>query len=501
MLNVLFMVDKLCYNVKHVFGRGLYAITFLEGLSVKSTSIAVFLCLTKKEREEMNRLSKTQILSIGLMMFSIFFGAGNLIFPPALGQSAGTNVVPAILGFLVTGVGLPLTGIVAIALQGGKYTEFIQEHVGSLAALTLLSVLYLTIGPLFAVPRTGAVSFEIGIKPFMTPDQETIGLLVYSALFFLATYFLALNPSKLIDRVGKILTPILLIFLALLFYRTFVSPIGPISDAVGKYAAAPFAQGFQDGYLTMDLLAAISVGAIVVNTVRELGVKDTVSIGKVCFYGECIAAVLMSIVYLSLSYLGATSTSVFGLMDNGGQVLATSAGYFFGNSGSVILGVIIVFACLTTSCGMVSGAAWFFNKASNNRISYQRVVLFSSLFSFAASNIGLTDLIRFSVPFLTTIYPIVIVLVILSLFSSHIGGRNAIYQWSLAFTFAFSVFDGLNAAGMNVAFVNDLFKQYIPFYSVNLGWIVPAVVGAIIGFLRSMHHTPRAEANNDPVVE
>ena len=154
----------------------------------------------------MKQLTKGELLSIGLMMFSIFFGAGNLIFPPALGQAAGLNVMPSMAGFLITGVGLPLLGIAAIAMQGGKYIEFISKMTRPAFATALLVILYLTIGPMFAVPRTGAVSFEIGIRPFLSQDGMTLGQAVYTALFFLATYYLALNPSKLIDRVGKMLT-------------------------------------------------------------------------------------------------------------------------------------------------------------------------------------------------------------------------------------------------------------------------------------------------------
>jgi LIVCS family branched-chain amino acid:cation transporter len=433
----------------------------------------------------MQQLKKSAIISIGFMMFSIFFGAGNLIFPPALGQAAGDHTLPAIMGFLLTGVGLPLTGIVAIALQGGQYTEFIEKHVHPMFALVLLGLLYLTIGPLFAIPRTGAVSFEIGIRPFLAYEDSSLGLLIYSAVFFLLTYCLALNPGKIVDRVGKILTPILLLFLAILFVRTFLAPMGDVMPAVGAYQAAPFAQGFQDGYLTMDLLASLAVGAIVVNAVKAAGVQDTRTIGRVCMIGELIAATLMSIVYLSLAYLGATSRSAFGLLDNGGVLLAKAGVYFFGSMGGIVLGVIIVFACLTTSCGMASATSWYFNKALGNRISYQRVLLFSCLFGFAAANVGLTDLIRFSVPFLTAIYPVVIVLVVLSLFSRQLVGHDSIYRWSLAFTLAFSIFDGLNAAGLQVEAVNQIFSRYIPLYALKMGWLAPAVVGAIIGYLKS----------------
>ena len=433
----------------------------------------------------MNHWKFSDTIVIGLMMFSIFFGAGNLIFPPALGQAAGHHVLPAMMGFLLTGVGLPLLGIIAIALQGGRYTEFISEKIHPKFALILLSILYLTIGPLFAVPRTGAVSFEIGIHPFLSESNLEIGQAVYTGIFFLCTYFLALNPSKLVERVGKLLTPALLFFLALLFLKGFYAPLGDIMEPTGNYVEEPFAQGFQDGYLTMDLLASLAVGSLVVNAIRMRGISDHIRISKLCICCGLMAVSLMAIIYGSLSYIGATSASVLGHSPNGGALLADAAKLFFGTSGSLILAAIISFACLTTSCGMVSACAWFFNNITKNRISYQRVVLFSSVFAFVFSNVGLTELISISVPFLVAIYPNVIVLVILSLFADWIGERKAIYRCAIACTLPFCFMDGLNATGIELDALNDFFRQYIPFYSIMLGWFVPALAGAASGAVLS----------------
>ena len=434
----------------------------------------------------MNSLSKGELLGVGLMMFSIFFGAGNLIFPPALGQAAGENVVPAMAGFLITGVGLPLMGIAAIAMQGGKYIEFISRMTRPAFATALLVILYLTIGPMFAVPRTGAVSFEIGIRPFLTEDTMTIGQAIYTALFFSVTYWLALNPNKLIDRVGKMLTPVLLVFLVIMFLRAFGAPLGDIMPATGPYVEAAFAQGFQDGYQTMDLLASIAIGTLVVNAVRQRGVAGSKALGRVCLLAGLIALLLMSLVYGSLAYLGATSASVLGHSANGGQLLANAVGIFFGPAGNLLLAVIIGLACLTTSCGVISGTAWFFNKLCKNRVSYRRLLQFGVAFSFVVSNIGLTQIISLAVPFLVGIYPLVIVLVVLSLFHSFIGERRAVYRWAMDFTLAFAVVDALNAAGFQLPVLNGILAQYVPFYSLMLGWLIPAIIGADIGLSLSL---------------
>nr|WP_304148856.1 branched-chain amino acid transport system II carrier protein [Mitsuokella multacida] len=433
----------------------------------------------------MNSFKKSELLTIGFMMFSIFFGAGNLIFPPALGQAAGTSTPLAMLGFLTTGVGLPLLGITAIALQGGRYIELINSRTYPWFATALLVVLYLCIGPVFAVPRTGAVSFEIGIRPFLQEDSLTVGQAVYTALFFGASYYLSLNPNKLIDRVGKLLTPVLLIVLAVLFIKAFATPLGTILPATGNYIDAPFTQGFQDGYQTMDLLASVAIGTLVVNAVRMRGVTDNRAIGRICLIAGLITVTLMACVYGSLAYLGATSAAVLGHSANGGQLLANAVSIFFSTAGNGLLAAIIILACLTTSCGMLSGGAWFFNQLLKKKVSYERLLLLFTLFSFAVSNVGLTQIIALAVPFLVTIYPLVIVFVILSLFDRVIGWRKSIYHWALNLTLVFALIDGLNAAGIHFHPLNQLLTAYLPFYKLTMGWVVLAICGTAIGLVLS----------------
>ncbi len=433
----------------------------------------------------MNRLNKKDFLTLGFMMFSVFFGAGNLIFPPALGQAAGDHTILAMIGFMTTGVGLPLLGITAIALAGGEYVELLQKRTFSWFAMPLLVILYLIIGPLFAAPRTGAVSFEIGIRPFLGDVDIIVPQLIYTSLFFGTAYYLSLNPNKLIDRVGKMLTPALLIVLAILFLRTFWEPLGGVLSPIGIYIDAPYAQGFQDGYQTMDLLATIAIGALVVNAVRHRGIDDTRAIGKACLVSGIITVSLMALVYGSLAYLGATSATLLGQSENGGRLLADVVYIFFGAGGSVLLALIILLACITTCCGVLSSAAMFFHKLFKRAISYERLLLFFILFSFGASNIGLTQIISLAVPFLVAIYPLVIVFVILSLFDRFIGWRKSIYQGAILVTLAFSLTDALHAAGLGSQVFYQTLTEYVPFYGVMMGWVCPSIVGAFVGFLLS----------------
>lgn len=432
-------------------------------------------------------MKRTELLTLGFMMFSVFFGAGNLIFPPALGQIAGDHAPMAMAGFMTTGVGLPLMGIIAIALSGGAYTALIRQRTAPWFATALLVILYLIIGPIFAMPRTGAVSFEIGIRPFLSDDWLLIGQILYTVVFFGLSYYLALNPSKIIDRVGNLLTPALLLFLAVLFVRAFWSPLGPVIASGGAYVAAPYAQGFQDGYQTMDLLASVAIGALVVNAVRMRGITDKKQISIACLVAGGITVVLMALVYGSLAYIGATSAIPLGHSANGGQLLADAVRLFFGQTGNLLLAIIIALACLTTCCGVTSSAAMFFNKLLKNRISYERLLLISTIFSFLASNIGLTGLIRLALPFLVAIYPVVIVFVLLSLFDSFIGQRKTIYQGAIGLTFIFSIIDAFHEAGLvAVEPLRNVLVNYLPLYGVMLGWVCPAVIGACLGFAVSL---------------
>lgn len=449
----------------------------------------------------MRHLSKSDIISIGFMMFSIFFGAGNLIFPPSLGQVAGTNLWPAMAGFLTTGVGLPLLGIIAIALVGGDYPAHIAKRVAPWFAALLLGLLYLSIGPLFAIPRTGAVSFEIGIRPFLAAETVPLGQAIYTGVFFLLTYWLAHNPGKLIDRVGKMLTPALLLFLIVLFIRTFTSPLGPIQEPQGAYLSLPFVQGFQNGYLTMDLLASVAVGSIVVTTIQRSGITEPQIIGRTCFISGVIAVVLMALVYLSLAYLGATSAQTLGIAENGGIILTQASALLFGAAGQSVLALIIALACLTTSCGMLSAFASYFADVSKGRLTYEQLSRGGALFGFAAANIGLTGLIQISIPFLVALYPIVIMLVLLTLLDRLGGGSPYVYRCSLVFTSLLSVYGGLKEAGISWGWLDAILTRYLPLYGANLGWLVPALFGAALGSILTFACRRAPKSDKVPVKE
>lgn len=433
---------------------------------------------------ETNRISFRDTLAIGLMLFSLFFGAGNLIFPPALGQAAGENLWPAISGFLITGVGLPLLGVLAIGLSGSSDASALARRVHPVFAAILMVSTYLTIGPLFAIPRTGAVSYEVGIKPFLSgdPGSQGVGLFIYTIIFFAVTCWLALNPNKIVDRVGKVLTPALLVMLAFLVGKSFIQPLGVPQAPSGEYQAAAFFKGFQEGYLTMDTLASVVFGIIVINAVKSKGVTKPREIAKVCTGAGLIAVFLLGAIYVSLAYLGATSVSVIGKAANGGIILSQAANIYYGSLGNVVLGLAILFACLTTSIGLVSSCAAFFAELFP-KFSYRTLVFMLSGFSLLVANVGLTQLISFSVPVLVAIYPLVIVLILLTFLAPVFNGLTEVYRYSLLFTALVSIVDGLQAAGLPLGAAGKL-VSYIPLFNLSLGWLLPAILGAGLGYVK-----------------
>ncbi|OYD06278.1 branched-chain amino acid transport system II carrier protein [Paludifilum halophilum] len=428
----------------------------------------------------MNTLSKRETLSIGLMLFALFFGAGNMIFPPALGQASGSQVWAAMAGFIITGVGLPLLGVVAIGLSGGNL-QTLASRVHPVFGIILTVVVYLTIGPIFAIPRTSTVAYEIGVVPFLFEGVEEAGfpLFIFSVLFFLLTYWLALNPSKLVDRVGKILTPILLTIIVVLFISSLIEPVGPVGIPVSPYKEAPFFEGFMEGYLTMDALAALVFGIVAVTAAQERGVTDRRSLAWSIIKAGMIAAVGLGSVYLILAYLGSTS-QVLGLSDNGGEVLTNVVQTLFGPAGSLLLGSAVTVACLTTSVGLVTACGIYFSKLFPS-ISYKQVVVAVALFSMGVANLGLTQIIAVSVPVLAALYPLAIVLILLTFTHQWFRGARSVYVGAMLGTGLVSLADGLKAFQVDLGALEGVYS-WLPLYEQGVGWLLPALLGALIGF-------------------
>ncbi|MDQ0429007.1 LIVCS family branched-chain amino acid:cation transporter [Planomicrobium stackebrandtii] len=431
---------------------------------------------------EKKALTKTDVLTLGLMLFALFLGAGNIIFPPYLGQLAGDQLALAITGFLLTGVGLPLLGILAIAKAGGDL-QSIAGRVHPIFGIVFTLIVYLAIGPFFGIPRTATVAFEIGTAPFL-PSAFAVSnwsLTVFTIVFFTITVLFAMNPTKLVDRIGKILTPLLILVIGLLAVKSFLTPMGSINAPIGNYDTEAFFESFLQGYLTMDAIAALVFGIVIIQSIRSKGITDTRTILKSTAYAGFIAAIGLSAVYLSLSYIGATSVDAIGLQDNGGIIIAMASRVLYGDIGGIILSAAITFACLTTSIGLVSATAQFFYKILP-KFSYIFYVLFFAVFSAIIANVGLTQLIAISLPVLLAIYPVAIVLVILSFFDRVFYRKPFVYVIALTATAVISIFDALRSTGIEFEQV-DSFLRHLLFFEQGIGWVLPAVIGTLVGIV------------------
>lgn len=438
-----------------------------------------------------DKLGFSSYFVIGIMLFALFFGAGNLIFPAQLGQLAGTNLWPAVIGFLITGVGLPFLGILAMGFSGSRNLQELAGRVHPTYGIIFTALLYLTIGPFFAAPRTGAVAYDIGIAPFVGESFEGIGALLFTLVFFAVTLWLSLNPAKIVDRVGKILSPGIIILLLVLLVMVIIKPMGAIEAPLDEYAGGAFMKGFTEGYNTMDALASLVFGIIVINAVRALGVKSTRGLLAATAKSGIVAIAFLAILYTGIAYLGATSTEAFGLFETGGPVLGSAASYYFGMTGSIMLTIIIILACLTTSIGLMTACGEYFHTLFS-KISYKIFVTFFTTMTFIVANFGLANIINYATPVLMFLYPLAIVLMLLTFLSPLFNHAQLVYVSATVITFLISVIDGLKT--FCEVFEMDYFswmvpiisfyEEVLPLYNEGLGWLLPvAIVVAITGLI------------------
>lgn len=430
------------------------------------------------------KLSWRNSLFIGSMLFGLFFGAGNLIFPVFMGQQAGHNVVPAIIGFLITGIGLPLLGVAGMGLTRSNSVFELSEKVNTPFAYIFTLLLYLTIGPFFATPRLATSSFQMGLAPFTPVANQKVVLAIFSVIFFAVSWWFARKPSKLMTYVGKWLTPIFLILLGILIVVAFAKPMGNLSSVPqGAYKSSPVLSGFTEGYNTMDALASLAFGVVVIDSIKDLGINKPAQIAKETIKSGTISIILMGILYALLALIGAMSLGKLDLADNGGVTLAQVFSYYFGSVGSLLLAVIVIIACLKTSIGAISAFGDSMVEMFP-RANYQVMIIVSSVLACIMANVGLTNIIKYSTPVLMFIYPIAIVLILLSVMSPILGHSRILYGVTLLFTLFPAIFAGIEnmPREFQIRFLIKI-NSLLPFSNLGLGWIVPALIGLIIGYI------------------
>jgi len=422
----------------------------------------------------MTRLQGPDLLALGFMTFALFVGAGNIILPPIVALHSGPYVWIAACGFLITAVGLPVLTVIALAKVGGAM-DSLSSPIGRVAGVALASVCYLSVGPLFATPRTATVSFEVGVAPLLgaapTETELSLALLAYSLVYFIVVLLVSLYPGRLLDSVGRILAPLKILALGVLAVAVFMLPLGDIGEATAAYQAAPFSQGFISGYLTMDTLGALVFGIVIVNAIRSRGVEAPHLITRYAVIAGLIAGVGLALVYISLFRLGANSHEIAGDALNGAAVLHAYIQHTFGNLGSGFLAVLISLACLVTAVGLTCACAEYFSRLLP--LSYRSLVIILAVFSLLISNLGLDRLIEFSVPVLTAIYPPCIVLVVLSFCWSLWRVPGRVVAPVMAVALLFGVIDALKGAGLG-GWMPQWLEQ-LPLTEQGLVWLLPAV--------------------------
>lgn len=425
-------------------------------------------------------MKKFDTLVIGLMLFSMFFGAGNLIFPPVLGAQAGTSYWLAIGGFILTGVGLPFAVLLAVSLVKDGAEE-IGNRVHPWFSTIFMVIVYLSIGPFLAIPRNANVAFEMGVKPFLGSSFNTsFVLLVFSAVFFGLVYVVSLNPSKMEQYMGRWITPVLLIAMVTLCTVGLINMDGHLQTPTEQYQVNAFSTGFIEGYNTMDALAALAFGIVILSAIKQRGITDKKQLTKYTLKAALVAGVLLSLVYVSLGLIGG-KMAASGSYASGTDLLTAVSTLLLGSSGKALLGVIFTLACFTTVVGLTVACGQYFSKLLP-KVSYQTVALIVTLIGFTLSNMGLAQILKVSVPFLVTAYPLTIVLTVLTFFSRYYKNIRKVYGSAMLFTGIFAVNSGLTTAGVNFGLLQSVAKA-LPFASVGLEWIVPALVGTAIGLL------------------
>ncbi|MRI34964.1 branched-chain amino acid transport system II carrier protein [Endozoicomonas sp. OPT23] len=419
------------------------------------------------------RLSLQNIIGMGFMVFAMFLGAGNLIFPPMAGQLAGVEVWQAAAGFLLTGVGLPLLGIIVIAKVGGGFNEITRELPRSLV-IFIGSFIFIIIGPVYAVPRTGMVAYEIGFSPFIH-SSDSISRLGYSLVFFGLSWYLSLYPGKLLEYIGKIITPALIILLIVLGSAPFFQDSGPVPAAAESYAENAFVRGFLEGYMTMDALAALMFGVVIVTNLKSHGITSANSLFRHSVITGLIAATGLGLVYLSLFNLGATSHEIAPNPQNGAQILSSYVQTLFGSVGSILLAAVVTLACLTTAIGCITAASEYFSELTS-RISYKALVGLISSTCVMFATLGLNQIIELFIPVLLILYPVCIALILLGLIRNLLPNPRLTYRITLLITFLLSLVDaGKNIQHPLMELLLTPFQQ-LPGHDANLSWIAPSLV-------------------------
>lgn len=435
------------------------------------------------------KLSRNKMLLVSFMLFSLFFGAGNLIFPPFLGQNAGSHTLPAMLGFLATAVVLPVLGVVVVARFDGL--DRLGQQVGKRFAIVFTLLIYLSIGPGLGIPRAASVPFEMAVAPYLPEGTNiTVWMLVYSLAFFLVALWLCMTPGKLVNRIGHFLTPSLLVLLVFLFVCFLFRGEVNVAPSQTAYDVAPFLKGFSEGYQTMDTIAALNFGLVIATTLGSFGMTEKRARMRHTVLAGIFAGTILALVYAMLSYMGMCSSGVYAIQENGAWTLRCIVYQLFGAPGAVLLAAIFTLACLTTCVGLINSISQYFSTLFG-KLSYRQWVLVMTGFSFLVCNLGLNAILSISIPILNAIYPVAIVLILLGLTHSLWVKNRWVYSLVVAGTGTVSVIYALDAAQLSLGAVTELCRK-LPLYDMGFCWVSVAAVMLAVSLLLGLVRRERA---------
>ena len=449
------------------------------------------------------KLSIKEYIYVASMLFGLFFGAGNLIFPIHLGQLAGSHIWSAVAGLLITAVGMPLMSVAALGISRSDGLFALSGKVARPYAYFFTCLLYLTIGPFFAIPRCATTSFTVGLEQVLPEGHARLFLLLFTLLFFVAALLFSLFPGKILTWVGKILNPCFLVFLGILVTVALVRPAAAIGEVApqGDYAAQPFFAGILEGYNTMDVLAGLAFGIVVVQVIRGLGVENEDAVAGTTVRAGVFSCLLMGLIYVAVALVGVQSRGVFETSENGGIAFAQIARHYLGYPGLIILAATVTLACLKTAVGLITSCAETFKTMFPKGPSYRVWAIVFSTVSFLFANFGLSTIIEFSIPVLMFLYPLAITLAVLALFGRFFGHDRAMYVSVTAFTLVAAVYDLLRTLpeGLRTACHLDGFLKAVgtvlPLSGLGLGWVCPALLGAVVGLIVHFVRKPKAQEN------
>ena len=440
-------------------------------------------------------LTIKESVALTSMLFGMFFGAGNLIFPAMLGINAGSSIWSAYLGVFVTAVGIPMLAVVALGISRSEGVVELSGRVSKGYSLFFCTLLYLTIGPLFAIPRCASTAFSVGAVKLLPGGHEGLFLALFSLAFFAATLCFSLKPGGIMTWIGKWLNPVFLLFLAVLVIAALLKPITGVSSvtpAAGyETGSSAFFRGFLEGYNTLDALAGLAFGIVVIDVVRSHGVTQPGDVARNTAKAGIFSCLFMGFIYLFITLISTQSAPICASAANGGEVLGLIADHYFSAAGSVLLTAIVTFACLKTAIGLVTSCSKAFVDMFPNGPGYNQWAVIFSVVSFGIANFGLSSIVDWCVPVLMFLYPLAITLVLLALFGKCFGNRRTVYVWTTAFTLVAAVFDMVGAVSGMVpdnALLSGLTGfagKVLPLYALGLGWVCPAAVGLIVGLIVS----------------